>query len=272
MHSVNPSSPVTPSTRRSLIEAERSQRDKSQERPQRSRTGISGQSKSLTFAKAKTSAALLSVAALLATFALPAYASQETAVGPVKSPGQAQDFASPQASAAVAELARDAFSVTKPLPPATTPYSRIADTFANNPNSAISWPLMVGAPISSYFGWRTLRGASDFHTGLDINPGLGTPIQSIADGVVVEVGNLSWDAGVYVVVEHQVDGTAVRSLYAHMLEGSPTVVVGQQVTRGEQVGNVGCTGNCTGPHVHFEIVIDGAAIDPYPWMKTHVGS
>jgi murein DD-endopeptidase MepM/ murein hydrolase activator NlpD len=184
---------------------------------------------------------------------------------------EAQSFVASGTSEAAISV-RDQFSVSKALPANAQPYSRIADTFSNNPNSLVNWPLALGAPISSPYGWRTLRGAPNFHTGLDINPGLGTPIQAIAEGTVIDVGNLQGDAGTYVRVEHQIEGETVVSLYAHMLEDSPAVAVGDRVARSQVIGNVGCTGNCTGPHVHLELTVNGDLIDPYPWMKRKVGS
>lgn len=224
------------------------------------------------WAQLKAVGALASVAGLFATFALPAFASQADPDNPTAFVEQAQSFSAPSGTMLEADASRDEFSVSKALPANSNAYSNIADTFSNNPNSEVNWPLLFGAPISSPYGWRTLRGSSNFHTGMDINPGLGTPIQSIAKGVVIDVGALSWDSGTYVVVEHTIDGQTVHSLYAHMLEDSPTVVVGQEVARGDQLGNVGCTGNCTGPHLHLELTVDGVVIDPYPWMKEHVGS
>jgi murein DD-endopeptidase MepM/ murein hydrolase activator NlpD len=57
-----------------------------------------------------------------------------------------------------------------------------------------------------------------------------------------------------------------------MQAGSPPVAVGDVVLRGQQLGLVGQTGQATGPHLHFEIIIDGTKIDPYPWLVAHVNS
>ena len=105
-----------------------------------------------------------------------------------------------------------------------------------------------------------------------MNPGRGTPIQIIADGVVSEVGNPSGELGVYAIIDHVIDGQKVSSLYAHMLTGSLRVNVGDQVRVTDIVGQVGSTGMSTGAHLHFGIQLEGAFIDPYEYMKENVGS
>ncbi len=146
------------------------------------------------------------------------------------------------------------------------------DGFGVTTFTLVQYPVPTGTTVSSGFGLRVCNGCDTNHTGTDFNPGNGHPIQSIADGMVVEV---SFDAGGYgqhVVVEHVIDGQIVRSLYAHMQAGSPPVAVGDVVLRGQQLGLVGQTGQATGPHLHFEIIIDGTKIDPYPWLVAHVNS
>ncbi len=69
--------------------------------------------------------------------------------------------------------------------------------------------------------------------------------------------------GEYVVINHH-DGT--MTLYAHMLSGSRTVSVGQEVSQGQVLGTVGSTGNSTGPHLHFEVRINGRAVNPLPYL------
>ncbi|OJX78865.1 MAG: hypothetical protein BGO91_12955 [Leifsonia sp. 71-9] len=110
------------------------------------------------------------------------------------------------------------------------------------------------------------------HQGIDMNPGAGTPIQIIADGVVYEIGNPSGELGVYAIIDHVIDGQKVSSLYAHMLQGSLRVQVGDQVKVTDIVGQVGSTGMSTGAHLHFGISLNGTPIDPFPYMKQKVGS
>ncbi|MET0303259.1 MAG: M23 family metallopeptidase [Aeromicrobium sp.] len=134
----------------------------------------------------------------------------------------------------------------------------------------IMWPLDPNTRISSYFGLRNCAGCSRDHQGVDYNPGAGHPIVSIADGTVVATGNPSGALGVHAIVEHEVDGQLVRSVYGHMATGTMNLVVGQQVSRGQILGLVGSTGMSTGPHLHFGILINNVAVEPLAWMRAHV--
>jgi murein DD-endopeptidase MepM/ murein hydrolase activator NlpD len=134
----------------------------------------------------------------------------------------------------------------------------------------VQWPIDPTTKISSYFGLRSCAGCTRDHQGVDFNPGYGTPIAAIADGVVVAIGNPSGQLGVHAIVEHEVDGQLVRSVYAHMAMGSLAVGVGDEVLRGEILGLVGSTGQSTGPHLHFGILYGDQAIEPLSWMREHV--
>lgn len=152
------------------------------------------------------------------------------------------------------------------------PVSVVArDTFGISSYSVVQWPVAVGASISSYWGYRDCAGCTTVHSGIDFVPGEGTPVQAIADGVVTEAGYAA-DYGVHVIIQHVINGETVSSLYAHMQEGSMNLTVGQSVTRGTQLGTVGQTGEATGPHLHFTIIIGGQYdyVNPYPWLLEHV--
>jgi len=97
------------------------------------------------------------------------------------------------------------------------------------------------------------------------------PIQVIADGVVRYVGLNAGDTlGIHVIVDHQIDGKRVSSVYAHMKPGSVKVSEGQQVKVTDILGEVGNTGFSTGAHLHFEIRLNGTEYtDPYAWMLAH---
>jgi murein DD-endopeptidase MepM/ murein hydrolase activator NlpD len=95
-----------------------------------------------------------------------------------------------------------------------------------------------------------------FHTGIDYPAPMGTPVVAARDGVVSAVGPL---AGYGNVVELS-HGQGVSTLYAHLSQ--ILVEPGRRVTRGTTVGLVGRTGDATGPHLHFELRLRGAAIDP----------
>ncbi len=144
------------------------------------------------------------------------------------------------------------------------------DAFGISTYSVVQWPVPADTPISSGFGFRECDGCSTNHTGTDFNPGSGYPIQVVADGIVTAAGWDSTGYGNMVTVQHVIDGQVVSTLYAHMQDDSITVAVGQAVTRGTVLGLVGQTGEATGPHLHFSVILDGTMIDPYPWLLTHV--
>lgn len=250
--------------RRDLIASERRTTHARQER------GAAAQS------VAKITTASVAVALLFVGYILPAYAGQPT-VTPTTTSGSHQRVEIARTDIVTTLVsARDAYSVTTKPRIAFNPYSRISDDFANNPNNrVIQWPFSQGVPIASGFGPRKspCRGCSSFHEGLDLTPGVGTPIQAIADGVVSEVGNPSGSFGVYAVIDHVIDGQKVSSLYGHMLRGSLNVSVGDTIKKGQIVGSVGSTGASSGPHLHISILLGGTVpIDPFAYLKLKVGS
>ena len=108
------------------------------------------------------------------------------------------------------------------------------------------------------------------HTGVDININVvGKKVVAVKSGTVeistaLRNSNGTYRSyGEYVVINHH-DGT--MTLYAHMLSGSRTVSVGQEVSQGQVLGTVGSTGNSTGPHLHFEVRINGKAVNPLPYL------
>jgi murein DD-endopeptidase MepM/ murein hydrolase activator NlpD len=174
-------------------------------------------------------------------------------------------------AAAGSGVARDDYSV-RDISALKAAGMRVADTFTNDPAGAIQWPFPVGVPISSGFGPRESPGGigSTDHKGVDFTPGQGTPISSIADGVVsTVVTSDNGGLGIYVIVDHVIDGMPVSSVYGHMLAGSPEVTEGQLVTVGQPLGRVGNTGTSTGAHLHLEIRLAGTPTDPYAWLTTH---
>jgi murein DD-endopeptidase MepM/ murein hydrolase activator NlpD len=173
----------------------------------------------------------------------------------------------------------DTFTATEivvPPPVVVAPAAAQASAVAAAPSgSGVRWPFPGVTRISSDYGPRSApcSGCSTFHDGLDMNPGVGTPIGSIADGVVSSVTAFDdGGLGVHVLVDHVVDGQRIVSTYGHMLEGSVVVSVGESVSAGQQLGSVGSTGQSTGPHMHLELHLDGVtAIDPYGWLTEHAG-
>lgn len=147
-----------------------------------------------------------------------------------------------------------------------------AVTYHNNPLGQIQYPIRKTVPLSDMFGARPnpFGTGTVFHHGIDFLPGLGAPIQAIADGVVSEaVNDPNGGLGVYVVIDHDIKGEKFQSVYAHMIVGSIQVHVGQQVHVTDIVGQCGDTGAATGPHLHFEIRINKAVVDPWAWLQKH---
>lgn len=124
------------------------------------------------------------------------------------------------------------------------------------------WPAPASHTITSNYGGRAypLNGSYNFHLGTDIGASYGTPVISYQSGTVL-IASYHWSYGNYVVVDH---GNGMSTLYAHM--SALTVSAGQTVSEGQQVGQVGSTGSSTGPHLHFEVRINGANVDPAPYL------
>lgn len=127
----------------------------------------------------------------------------------------------------------------------------------------LAMPVKVSYRLTSSFGMRndpTGRG-SRMHKGLDMAAGYGTPIYATGDGVVISAG---WDDnyGRNVDIRHA-NGIVTR--YAHMAE--LLVETGQKVSRGDQIGDMGSTGRSTGNHLHYEIMINGEAVNPMTFIK-----
>jgi murein DD-endopeptidase MepM/ murein hydrolase activator NlpD len=120
--------------------------------------------------------------------------------------------------------------------------------------AGLVWP--VSGPVTSPFGWRWGR----MHEGIDIGVGYGTPIHAAAAGTVIYCG---WEEGYgnFVVIDH---GGGLATAYGH--QSQIAVGCGEHVEQGQVIGYVGCTGHCTGPHVHFEVRVNGDAVDPMGYL------
>ena len=116
------------------------------------------------------------------------------------------------------------------------------------------WP--VNGPVVSGFGMRWGR----MHEGIDIAAALGTAIHAAASGTVIHAGWLG-GYGNLVVVDH---GDGLATAYAHA--SAILVAVGQQVSQGDTLSLVGSTGNSSGPHLHFEVRVNGSAVDPLLYL------
>lgn len=115
-----------------------------------------------------------------------------------------------------------------------------------------------GASISSTFGYRDFDGA--FHKGLDLAAAEGTPTYAAAAGTVIIAG-WSSSAGNWVVIDH---GNGLVTKYMH--HSALAVSAGQTVAKGQQIGYVGNTGNSFGAHLHFQVEVNGSAVDPQGYL------
>lgn len=122
-------------------------------------------------------------------------------------------------------------------------------------------PLEV-ARLSSGYGMRDhpVIGGRRSHKGVDLAAPTGTPVYATADGIVSRADWFS-SYGLYVSVEH---GAKLQTRFAHL--SRLAVASGERVKKGDIIGYVGSTGRSTGPHLHYEVRIDGAAVNPIPYM------
>lgn len=142
-----------------------------------------------------------------------------------------------------------------------------SSVYTNDPDAAIQWPFMVGVGMTYGYGMRDGR----LHEGLDLVPGAGAPVQAIAGGTVRIATESGGNYGVTVYIDHMIDGGVITSHYSHMQYGSLQVEAGQTVEVGDIIGKVGNTGRSYGAHMHFELIVAGATIDPLPWLQENAG-
>lgn len=139
----------------------------------------------------------------------------------------------------------------------TLDLSQFGGSPASNPNMPSIWPTT--GVVTSPYGLRW--GGSDFHPGMDIANDLGTPIVATADGVVEYAG---WNSGGYgnmVDINH---GNGIMTRYGHATQ--VVVSAGQAVKRGQVIAYMGSTGFSTGPHVHYEVHVNGQRVNPISYL------
>jgi murein DD-endopeptidase MepM/ murein hydrolase activator NlpD len=176
----------------------------------------------------------------------------------------------------VENLERESAAIAETLRRRAAEAAAAAAAAAANPSSGAGGPAAAvpskapgrlqlpvpGAPVTSPYGPRVhpIYGTVRIHTGIDYGADTGTAIHAAADGVVISAG---WYGGYgnATIVDH---GGGLATLYGH--QSAMLVSGGQKVTAGQVIGRVGCTGACTGPHLHFEVRVDGDPVDPMGYL------
>jgi hypothetical protein len=141
-------------------------------------------------------------------------------------------------------------------------------------NSTLVAPMVPGSfRLTSDFGERRnpVTGAPDGHRGQDFGAPADAPIYAAASGTVVRAGPAG-GFGQWIVIDHQVGGQLVSTVYGHMWPDGVGVAEGEQVVTGQPIGRVGSNGQSTGPHLHFEVweggrFAGGRAVDPMPLLS-----
>jgi murein DD-endopeptidase MepM/ murein hydrolase activator NlpD len=154
---------------------------------------------------------------------------------------------------------RQALAADAPAPPSSGPAAeRIGDPNLTGVEPATSPALQPPGTISSGFGWRNdpISGRPRFHSGTDVKMAYGQDVQVAAGGRVASVGTRG-AYGLTVVVDH---GGGVETRYAHL--SSAPVREGEAVVSGQVIAQSGNSGRSTGPHLHFEVLNNGEAVDP----------
>ena len=125
-------------------------------------------------------------------------------------------------------------------------------------------PVKTGAFTSGY-GVRSdpFQRRAAMHAGLDLSGAMGTPIYATADGTITDAGYNNGGYGNLIKIDH---GRGIETRYGHL--SAMIVRAGQRVRRGDVIGRMGSTGRSTGSHLHYEVRIDGRAVNPVPFMKS----
>ena len=159
------------------------------------------------------------------------------------------------------QLAKDSQRIEALLAQATAP-TNSSGGGAPPPSTGGGFQWPANGPMTSPYGYRThpIFGDSRLHTGVDIGASYGSTVVAASGGSVVFAGTMS-GYGNAIIVDH---GGGIATTYNHLSGFS--VGGGSAVTRGQALGSVGCTGYCTGPHLHFEVRVNGSPVDPMPYF------
>ncbi len=214
------------------------------------------------------------VAAALAVTASPAMANSSAANADIAAPLRAAKAAGQSVSGSDDEQFRKLFNSWQSFEEGGVPaLAAVAEAQSQaglgssmrTSSTEVSIPSRVplaGLTLTSGFGMRThpVIGGRRAHKGIDLAAPTGTPIYATADGLI---SRASWFSsyGLYVSIEH---GGQIQTRYAHM--SRLNVAEGQRVHKGDIIGFVGTTGRSTGPHLHYEVRVQGEAVNPVPYM------
>ncbi len=129
-----------------------------------------------------------------------------------------------------------------------------------NANALLAIEPIANARVSSKFGYRSMSGRGEYHPGIDLAAPTGTPIYATGDGIVIRAGWVN-GYGNLVEIDH---GNGLITRYGHA--SRLYVSVGDVVKANQNIAAVGCTGRCTGPHVHYEVLKDGKRENPATYL------
>ncbi len=153
--------------------------------------------------------------------------------------------------------------VVEPLP---EPESDDSYKYVTGASEGFIWPCPTVLNMNDGYGNRYIveEGSNDFHKGIDITkPGCaGEPIVASASGTVITASNTGNGYGIHVVIDH---GDSIATLYGHM--SSCCVSVGEEVSQGQTIGYIGCTGYAYGNHCHFEVRVNGQHTNPLNYVS-----
>ena len=129
-------------------------------------------------------------------------------------------------------------------------------------NGVLTFPVPSYYGVTSEYGWRgdPFSGGQSFHMGIDLGASMGAPVLAAGDGRII-LQEYHWSYGNYVVIDH---GNCLSTVYAHM--SAFTKPFGSVVKAGEQIGAIGTTGASTGPHLHFEVRVNGQHTQPRGYL------